>query len=202
MPKTRQQRHSEEIRNRILDITQQIILEEGIDAVSIRRISTEMDYTPPIIYHYFRDKNQLLACAIREGYQKILASVKPSDSDLPLDEELRVSFKNFVDSAMLVPQAYKSFILNFSSELLAETSVLGKSDCKKSPTLSKIISTLEAGIETGLFSPCDVQLTAKACWSAMFGLFFRLVVEPNISPEEREALIERHLDILLRGIAV
>jgi hypothetical protein len=127
--------------------------------------------------------------------------VEPPEPGLPPDQYLRRSFKNVVDTAMLVPHVYKSFTLNFSQELLAESSVLGESGDERSLTLDKIISILEDGIEMGLFAPFDVPLTAKTLWAAMFGLFFRLVVEPQVTPEEREALIQRHLDILLKGIS-
>lgn len=202
MATVRQQQRSEEVRNRILEIAQKILLEEGVHAVSVRRVAKEMDYTAPIVYHYFRDKKELLSCAIREGYRKILTSVKWTASGLAPDEELRESFKYFVEGAMRIPNAYKSFILNFSSdEFLAESAVLVDNKDEPSPTLAHTISTIEAGVKSGLFAPCDVKLTAKVYWSAMFGLFFRLVVESDISPEECEQLIQRQSDILLKGIS-
>jgi AcrR family transcriptional regulator len=201
MSNARQQRHSEELRKRILENAQEIILQEGIEALSVRNVAGKMGYTAPIIYHYFRDKNELLSCAIREGYQKILTSVEPLPDGLMPDEDLRVSFKNFIKAAMRLPRAYTSFILNFHSEMLAENCVLSKCEVDESPTLAKVISTLTAGVEAGLFAPCDIQLTAKIFWSSMFGLFARLIVEPQLSPEECNALIERQFDILLKGIA-
>jgi AcrR family transcriptional regulator len=199
--RARQKRHSDELRNRILETAQRIILEEGVDALSVRRVAKEIDYTAPVIYQFFRDKSQLLSCAVKEGYRKILESAAPTPAGLTPDEELRMSFKNFIDRAMLIPSAYRAFILQTSSELLAETSVLGKDGDEKSSTLASVISNLETGIEMGIFKPCDVQLTAKVCWSAMFGLFFRLLVEPEISAEEREKLLQRHFDVIMGGIS-
>jgi AcrR family transcriptional regulator len=201
MSKTRQQRYSEEVRGRIVEIAQKIILEEGIVALSVRRVAKEMDYSAPIIYHYFRDKTQLLSCAVQEGYQRILESVKQPDPGLPPDEVLRLSFRYFIESAMLVPHAYKSFILNYTSGLLAEEHVLTGSGESASLTLAKIIDLLEAGVKAGIFAPCDVSLTAKVCWITMFGLFHRLIVEPDVPVDEREALINRHLDVMIRGIS-
>jgi AcrR family transcriptional regulator len=202
MANRRQMRHSEDMRGRILETTQRIISEEGIDAVSIRRVADDMGYTSAILYHYFENKGQLLSCAVYEGYKKILASVEPPESGLSPADDLRASFKNFVDSAMRVPNEYKAFILNYSSGFLAEISVLDEDGHKKSPTLAKIVSTLERGVETGELTPCDVELTAKILWSAMFGLFFRFVVERDITQGQRDALIQRQLDVLMNGIAV
>ncbi len=200
MSRSRQERHSEELRGHILEVAEKIILDEGADALSIRRVAKELEYSVPVIYYYYRDKNQLLAAAIQEGYRKILASVKQPAPGLPPDEELRLSFQYFIESAMLVPHVYQSFLLSATAELLMDNAILGTDAEDRSPTLAKIISTLEAGIDMKIFAPCDVLLTAKVCWSAMFGLFSRMIVEPEISPEERQALIQRCFAVLLNGI--
>jgi AcrR family transcriptional regulator len=196
----RQQRHSEELRKQILEITQKIIINEGVDAVSIRRVANELDYTAPIIYHYFRDKTQLLSCAIQEGYMRMIEALPQPDPALPPDERLRLSFKYSVDAAVKVPHAYRSFILNFSADLLAESSVVGPEGQNQSATLAVLKDALDDGVRLGLFASCDTLLTAKVWWSATFGLFSRIIVEPELPDNEREALIQRELDILLKGI--
>jgi AcrR family transcriptional regulator len=200
MSKMRQQRHSEELRKQILEITQKIIVSEGIDAVSIRRVANELDYTAPIIYHYFRDKTQLLSCAIQEGYMRMLEALPQPDPSLPPDERLRLAFKYSVDAAVKVPQAYRSFILNFSADLLAESNVVGPEGQEQSATLAVLKNALDDGVKLGLFGPCDTLLTAKVWWAATFGLFARIIVEPELPENEREALITRQLDILMNGI--
>jgi AcrR family transcriptional regulator len=200
MSKMRQQRHSEELRKQILEITQRIILSEGIDAVSIRRVANELDYTAPIIYHYFRDKTQLLSCAIQEGYMRMLEALPQPDPSLPPDEKLRLSFTNSVEAAVKVPQAYRSFILNFSADLLAESHVVGADGANESRTLDSLKEWLDEGVQLGLFTDCDTLLTAKVLWTAQFGLFSRIIVEPGLPSEERGALIGRQLDILMNGI--
>jgi AcrR family transcriptional regulator len=190
------------MRQRIIGISQQIISEEGIDAFSVRHVASKINYSPSIIYHYFRDKEHLLSCAVRDGYWRIISSAEKPDNNLPPDEKLRVAFKNFVDRAMLVPNEYRAFILNYTPDLQAETSVLGTNPGESSPTLISITRILEEGVAAGIFAPCDVQLTAKVFWGAIFGLFFRLVIEQDISADQRDALIGRQLDILQKGISV
>ena len=197
----RQQRHSEELRKQILEITQEIILSEGIDAVSIRRVANELDYTAPIIYHYFRDKSQLLSCAIREGYTRMIEAMPQPDPELPPDERLCLAFKYSVDTAVKIPHAYRSFILNSSAELLAEATVVGPDGHKESPTLAVLIAALEDGVRLGIFAPCDTRQTAKVWWCATFGLFSRIIVEPDFPDEDREKLVQRTLEVLLSGIS-
>jgi len=45
MSRKRQQQQAEEIRSRILEIARRIISEEGLEALSIRRITNEMGYS-------------------------------------------------------------------------------------------------------------------------------------------------------------
>ncbi len=201
MSRSRQESHSEEVRNRILGITQRVILEEGVDALSIRRVAHEMNYSAPIIYHYFRDKNHLLLCAAQEGYLKSLKTVKPLPTGLSAEEELRAAYLNFVDNALEIPNAYRSLMLNSSSELLSESAILGMNDGGNSPTFAKISELIRRGVDSGLFAPCDIDLTAKVFWASLYGSFLRIIVEPNVSAEERNALINRQMDILFKGIA-
>lgn len=201
MSRMRQQQHSEEVRNRILNIARRIISEEGVEALSIRRVTKEMEYSVAIVYHYFQNKDELLSCVLQEGYQRILTSITPPEPGLPPDEAIRTSFVSFIQSVLQWPEEYKAFMLSSSPQILEVTSVLGEGKCEARPTLMKLATVLEAGIATGMFAPCDTRLTAQALWSAVFGLLFRLIIERDVSKEQRAALIQRQLDILLKGIS-
>lgn len=62
---------------------------EGIEAVTIRRLAQQHQVTPMALYRHFRDKDQLLH-AVSE---RILASVEmPAPTDDPWDEQLRALF--------------------------------------------------------------------------------------------------------------
>ena len=198
MSRTRQEKHSEEVRSRILDISKRIISEEGVAALSIRRITKEMDYSAGIVYHYFKSKEEILSCVLREGYQRILRAIPRPDSGLAPDEAIRAAIKGYIEAALSCPFEYKAVMLDSSPQVLAFTSVLG--DLENRPAFSALVSTLEAGISGGLFSPCDTTLTAQAIWSAMFGLLIRLIIEGNVTPERRSSLIDRQIEIILKGL--
>ncbi|MDF2922197.1 MAG: transcriptional regulator, TetR family [Paenibacillaceae bacterium] len=75
MSKQRQQRKQEEIRKTILDTARTIIARDGVDGLSIRKLTHAMDYSPAIVYHYFKDKNEIILSLVNEGYGKILAAI-------------------------------------------------------------------------------------------------------------------------------
>lgn len=55
-----QLRKQEEIRNTILEVARNIISKEGAQGLSIRNITNAIDYSPAIIYYYFKDKNEIV----------------------------------------------------------------------------------------------------------------------------------------------
>jgi hypothetical protein len=57
-------------------------------------------------------------------------------------------------------------------------------------------------METGKFKPMDVELTAQILWTATHGLISRLILEENISKEQKERLINHHFEILINGIKI
>jgi len=61
-------RLKEETRINILDASLQIVKEEGWAALSMRKIADVIEYTAPIIYEYFANKEAILLELTRKGY--------------------------------------------------------------------------------------------------------------------------------------
>lgn len=61
-------RLKEETRINILDAALQIVKEDGWQALSMRKIADVIEYTAPIIYEYFANKEAILLELTRKGY--------------------------------------------------------------------------------------------------------------------------------------
>jgi len=59
------------LRNRIVEVTLGIVAQEGWEAVTIRRVASAIDYTPPIVYEHFENKESLLQEIIVEGHKRL-----------------------------------------------------------------------------------------------------------------------------------
>ncbi|MDR6943471.1 TetR/AcrR family transcriptional regulator [Mucilaginibacter pocheonensis] len=66
--KERIQRLKDETRANILDASLQIVKEEGWQALSMRKIADVIEYTAPIIYEYFANKEAILLELTRRGF--------------------------------------------------------------------------------------------------------------------------------------
>lgn len=84
---TRREKQRRSVRAAILDAARELAQKEGWRAVSMRKIASEIDYSPTVIYEYFGSKDELVLAIAREGFQTLNAEVKKviSRSDLPAD---------------------------------------------------------------------------------------------------------------------
>ncbi|MGE5401376.1 MAG: TetR/AcrR family transcriptional regulator [Ignavibacteriales bacterium] len=65
----RRQREREEIRLKLLDAARDIAIKEGWHAVTIRKIADKVEYTPPIVYEYFENKEDLFRELVYSGFE-------------------------------------------------------------------------------------------------------------------------------------
>jgi AcrR family transcriptional regulator len=69
--KDRIQRLKEETRVNILEASLDIVKEEGWQSLSMRKIADKIEYTAPIIYEYFANKDAILNELTRQGFVKL-----------------------------------------------------------------------------------------------------------------------------------
>ena len=74
-----EQRRSEQraqVRRSILDATEALLLEEGEERFSIRRLVERCGYTAPTIYHHFGDKEGLIDTLVDERFERLAKQLK------------------------------------------------------------------------------------------------------------------------------
>ena len=78
----RRTRQKAEVRQRILDAARQIAREKDWNAVTIRSIAEAIDYTAPIVYEHFENKEDVLLNIVKEGH---VANRKAFDATLAME---------------------------------------------------------------------------------------------------------------------
>lgn len=201
MGKERQLRKQEETKNAILDVARNIISQEGLQGLSIRKITNVMEYSPGIIYHYFKDKNEIIESLVGEGYQRIITSISSVErNDNEPDREIKEMFFRYIEAALADPEIYKAFMLNDDLSVTKRTSLLAKGISQKSPTMQVLNENIKRGIQQGRYAPLDSELTAQIIWTSAFGLIIKIIFEKDLSQEQVNRLIEHHFTVLFNGI--
>jgi len=67
----RKQREKELVRQSILDAALKIAVEEGWHALTIRKIADAIEYTPPIVYEHFENKEELIQELFLSGFREL-----------------------------------------------------------------------------------------------------------------------------------
>jgi AcrR family transcriptional regulator len=65
-----------ETRRAILDATEALLVEDGFEAFSMRRLADRCGYTAPTIYHHFGDKQRLIDALLDERFHGLIRSLK------------------------------------------------------------------------------------------------------------------------------
>lgn len=194
-------RKQEEIRKAILKASRNIISQEGLSGLSIRKITNAIDYSPAIVYHYFKDKNEIIKALVNEGYERILSAISLVDrNDDEPEKEIRQAFTQYIKAALKFPEEYKAFMLNNDPSILGKTALLNPGISETSHTLQFLCDNIRRGIDLGRYTPCAPELTAQILWTSTFGLIIKLIMEKDIPLEQLDRLIDRHFSLLLAGI--
>jgi AcrR family transcriptional regulator len=106
--KERIQRQKEDTRKGILTAALQIVKQEGWTALSMRKIADVIEYTAPIIYEYFPNKEGILLELTRQGYINLGLKVKAArDSKSDAEEQLEAMWLAYWDFAFEETEYYQ-----------------------------------------------------------------------------------------------
>src|ERR1700761_1556254 len=84
----RKQRQKEEVRASILEAAWEMIVTEGWQSFSIRKVADTIEYSVPVIYSHFENKEAIMLEFNRKGFQLLaeaLAAAKVGKTD-PADQ--------------------------------------------------------------------------------------------------------------------
>lgn len=194
--KDRKERERKEMQELILNAATEIFKEEGLENLSIRKIASRIEYSPAIIYHYFQDKDEIINHLLKKGYGRIvegLSSVPQSTEDP--EKMLKELTLKVIEMALQIPEEYKIIQLSTSPNILEYTSSLFKGATKEKTALGILFQCLKSIYKD--MEDDQIELTAQIIWTSTFGLIIKLIIEKDISVEQRNNLINHHIKCII-----
>lgn len=193
-------------RQRILEAAMQEFSAKGYEASSLNTICTKHEISKGIIYHYFKDKDELYLLCVQECFDAITAYMEKSLSALTgsADEKLQSYFHArlhffvnnplylgiFTDAALLPPPALTNKIALCRKEfdslnISILTSLLTSEPLRDGLKVSQLVEDFRRYMD-------------------YFNMRFKEALQGKVSPEaalkEHEERCHRQLDILLHGV--
>ena len=197
----RRQVEKEILRKKIIDAASGILVKDGYENLSIRKIASVIEYSPGIIYHYFKDKAEIVACIVEEQYGSILKKMSEISVDVENPENTIINgLRCYIELMLDSPEQFRAILMNDIEAIQENVNMLEEGISKKRKSIEDLCKLVSLGIEKGKFREMDVELTAQIIWTSTHGLVSRLVLEKNIPKEQKDKLINHHFKMLINGL--
>lgn len=148
-------------RAEILKAAQELLLESGVDGMSIRKLTDRCGYTAPTIYHHFGDKAGLVAAVVeerfREVHQIMLSIPRGGDAARYLNDTARA----FVRFALDNPEHY---------QLLSLPGVVPGSVPAAESAREMVKDALEQLAREGTLATNDIDAAYEITWAMLHGI--------------------------------
>ena len=174
----RKLRQKEEVRASILDTAWQMVVTEGWHSFSIRKIADAIEYSVPVIYSHFENKDAILLEFNRKGFELLTAELELAKSGQPEPaNQLRAMGRTYWKFAFENKEYYQlMFGLGIPTcEVASRIPALEKFS---GVILASIIAMVPAGQKPGF----DPWLKYQSFWSMLHGLVSINMIRLN-SPE-------------------
>src|SRR5262245_18027136 len=105
-----------ETREKILEAGRELLLQEGFNGFSMRKLAAKVNYTATAIYVHFPDKEALLAELVEQEFIRFRRAFDRTAKISDPIERLRKMGMTFVEFALQRPDAFKFLFMNTQIE--------------------------------------------------------------------------------------
>lgn len=196
----RREREREELRQKILDSASALFAAEGYENVSMRKIASDIEYSPTTIYLYFKDKTELLTEICEITFADLIREMDSirKDENSPLSR-LKLTIRKYVEFGLAHPNHYE---LTFTAPRPAEmTEDYDYEESNGKKAFEGMAGMVCDCIESGDLKNTDVMKTSQVIWAMCHGVVSLLSAHKDFPFAETEELIDASVNILMEGIA-
>ena len=167
--KERRERERTQIREKILDAALDVFATEGIEGVTMRALADAIEYSAPVIYAHFRDKDAIIQ-ELCYRQLRSLAKVFGTFGALDPVERLRQVGYVYVDFAVDHPSHFR-FLFLTAATYSGDDEQIARDDPQRN-AYAFLKQTAKDGLAAGVFRPeyTDAEEIAQLCWACAHGL--------------------------------
>lgn len=190
--------YKEEFRREILDAARDLFVNEGYEKFSMRKLAKKTEYSPPTIYFYFKDRDDLLFAICEEVAERFftdLTNIRTAHSD-PL-ESLRQALLYLIAFGFNYPDEYKVLFITGSQVYGTLDEFMAKESMARNSyfVFREIVKDC---IITGKLLEIDIEVLTQVLTVGTRGL--ALAVSKTTFPwVDRNVLAHTLVEGLLRG---
>lgn len=196
----RKQREKEYLKKRIIDSATKMFIEEGFENTSLRRIASEIEYSPATIYLYFKNKDELFYTIQERAFEKFYLKLDEFGFIKDPMGRLRSVATSYVEFAIANPGLYNLMFVMANPLNNLES----KKDWKPGKECFNLLKTyITACVEKNLIKRMNADECTILFWSFIHGLS-TLYINQRLSfyggkevlVEQIKAVIDKMLETL------
>jgi AcrR family transcriptional regulator len=200
MPRTPSTRRHERTREAILQAAQELILEEGLLAFSMRKLADKVDYSPAALYKYFANKEEIMEEMRQTVFQmEAYYSAQRLQQNLPPDVLLMESERTYLEFSRAYPQYYE---LMMSAGGLFPANM---SEFFEHENFKGLVDLIENGVKSGhfhLMPGFDAKRMALLFWFLPHSVSTLRATLMHNCPDEFEQWAVEVMQALVNNISV
>ena len=182
-----------DLRRVILDSTRHLLVRDGYQSVSMRKIARAIGYSATSIYLHFENKDVLIHALIEEGMDQLLEALKAVEAAHPADPIacLQALCRRFVDFGLENPEYYEIMFMLHPERMERYPAEKYR---RARRNLDVIAATLADGVVQGVMVVEDVRVAAL---HGAVSLLLVRRVDVRIDPD---AFIEATITQTMQGV--
>jgi AcrR family transcriptional regulator len=156
----RKGRQRAERESRIVAAARAVAEREGWDAVTVRRLADEIEYSQPVLYSHFENRDAIVAAVALEGFVELTAALtEAARGSTGQQNALENVAMAYLDFALHCPALYEAMFV------LPTNLHFGEADTRQE------LRTAYEALATVVAPYCaDVELATETFWAALHGL--------------------------------
>jgi AcrR family transcriptional regulator len=175
----------------------QLFASRGFDGTSIRDIANAVGISNAALYHYFADKDELLARIVISVIERQCAMmeqrIRPEDSASNKLRAFMLAYADFFEDNMPESIASSRSFSALENPVQRERAIYWRDRYE-----NMLRAIVREGIESGEFVEGDVALTGRAVLSCLNWMYRWYSPKGSLRPRE---IVDAYAEILIGGIA-
>jgi AcrR family transcriptional regulator len=191
------------LRQQILDAARELLMRDGYERLSMRRVAERIDYSPTAIYLHFKDKQELVFSLCEETFAKLVRELETLTDEFPDPLiRLRKGMERYINFGLNHPDHYlPAFVLPPSGDVDPKRQqAMTAPQSNSMRALAYLRDTIAEGVKAGKLRTVDPDVAARSSWAALHGITSLLIVHKLFPWGDRKQVINSVLDTLVEGL--
>lgn len=192
VPRTLSQEDISEFRDQACAAASRLFAQRGTDGVTMRALAEVMGISPMKPYHYFRDKEEILAAVVTRAFSRFVAAVEEADKHVGSARERALAKRHaYVRFALAEPDCYRIMFELPHPDPAAYPEMQAAMDRARAIMRCSLNALVAEGVVQG-----EPDMLGNVFWCSMHGPVSLYLAGKLDNEEQLQAI----LDVAMRGL--